>query len=252
MPRPARRLLLACVSTVAAASAPVGAPAWAGPPFVTDDPAPTDLHHWEIYNFASLLHAGGDFSGQGGLDLNYGAFREVQLTAVFPLGYDTSPGRPLGASNIELAGKYRILHPQDGGLAPDVAVFPRLFVPSGGKRFGTGHASLLLPVWVGKDIAGWSVFGGGGYLINPGRGQRNAWQSGVGATHAVNDRLTLGAEVYHRTADTQDGAAFTGVNVGALYKLSTHWSLIGSAGPGVQNAAREGRYAVYGALKADY
>ena len=28
--------------------------AWAGPPFVTDDPEPTDLHKWEIYSFAGL------------------------------------------------------------------------------------------------------------------------------------------------------------------------------------------------------
>ena len=30
----------------------IATPALAGPPFVTDDPEPTDLHKWEIYNFA--------------------------------------------------------------------------------------------------------------------------------------------------------------------------------------------------------
>jgi hypothetical protein len=27
----------------------------AGPPYVTDDPAPTDTDHWEIYNFIRFL-----------------------------------------------------------------------------------------------------------------------------------------------------------------------------------------------------
>ena len=26
-----------------------GRRAWAGPPFITDDPEPVELHHWEVY-----------------------------------------------------------------------------------------------------------------------------------------------------------------------------------------------------------
>src|SRR5579884_3623903 len=37
----------------AAALAGVAAPAMAGPPYLTDDPIPTDLHHWEIYAFST-------------------------------------------------------------------------------------------------------------------------------------------------------------------------------------------------------
>ena len=44
----------------------------------------------------------------------------------------------------------------------------------------------------------------------------------------------------------------TGVNVGALLKLSDHWSLIGAGGPGVQNARTQGQSSFYVALKADY
>lgn len=224
----------------------------AGPPFVTDDPIPTDLGHWEIYNFASLARADGATGGQAGLDLNYGGFKDVQLTAVLPLGYNADDGGRAGASNIELAAKFRVLHQKDDALTPDVAIFPRVFTPTGGRRFGTRHAQLLLPVWLGKDFGPWSVFGGGGYEINPGAGNRSFWLSGVGVTRTLTKRLSLGAEVYHHTPDADDGFAFTGVNLGALYKLSDHWSLIGSGGPGVQNASREGRYAFYAALKADY
>jgi len=49
-------------------------PASAGPPFLTDDPEPTETGHWEIYG--PLVEAdgkGADYSGSAGVELNYGA-----------------------------------------------------------------------------------------------------------------------------------------------------------------------------------
>ena len=82
--------------------------AWAGPPYQTDDPEPTDLGHWEIYNFATLDGRGIDYDGTAGLDLNYGAANGVQLTATLPLAFSHSPdrGRRSGTGDVELAGKY--------------------------------------------------------------------------------------------------------------------------------------------------
>jgi hypothetical protein len=68
----------------------------------------------------------------------------------------------------------------------------------------------------------------------------------------MNDRLTLGAEVYHRSPATADAAPFTGVNIGGTYKLSAHWSLLAAAGPGPQNARRQAPYAFYLALEANF
>ena len=30
--------------------------AWAGPPFVTDDPEPVGMHHWEVYLASQYVH----------------------------------------------------------------------------------------------------------------------------------------------------------------------------------------------------
>ncbi|MBU6296994.1 MAG: hypothetical protein KGJ79_03460 [Alphaproteobacteria bacterium] len=38
-------------------------PAFAGPPFITDDPEPVDLHHWEVYAFSAATQVKGDFGG---------------------------------------------------------------------------------------------------------------------------------------------------------------------------------------------
>ena len=224
-------------------------PALAGPPYVTDDPEPTDLGHWENYTFVSGVHTPGDTSGQTGFDLNYGGFKNVQLTAVIPLDYDS---REVGAGNVELAIKYKVLHQSDGTLAPDVSVFPRLFVPLQNSRFGPDRAQLFLPVWAEKDWGKWSLFGGGGYRFNPGAGERNFWQSGIALTHDISERANLGVEIYHQTPATPDGRDYTGVNAGATYKLADHWTLMGAGGPGVQNARQGGLYDFYFALLATY
>ena len=241
--------LMRCIGTTVLLAA---TPAVAGPPFFSDDPEPTDPSHWEIYGYLAGTHVAGGTSGESGFDINYGGARDLQLTAVVPLDYQHQHGTDIALGDLELAAKLRFLHQRTGSAMPDVAFFPRVFTPTGGRRFGTGHAQVLLPVWAGKDFGPWSVFGGGGYEINPGAGNRSFWLSGVGVTRTLTKRLSVGVEAYHHTADATDGAAFTGVNLGALYKLSDHWSLIGSGGPGVQNADREGRYAFYAALKADY
>jgi len=246
MPAP-KRLLLALLAALACASS-----VHAGPPFVSDDPEPTAAGHWEIYGFAAGTHVAGETEGSGGFDINYGGAKDLQLTAVVPVGYETGAGGKVGLGNIELAAKYKFVHQADGSLLPDIAFFPRAFVPTAGRRFGTRRLSFLLPLWAQKDLGKWSVFGGGGYDINPGRGQRDFWLMGIGVQRAVSDRFALGAEIYRQTADADDARRFTGVNFGALYRVSAHWSLIGSAGPGIEHAGTEGHYSFYLALKADY
>ena len=38
----------------------LSSPASAGPPFITDDPEPTDYQHWELYVFSQGTHAMGE------------------------------------------------------------------------------------------------------------------------------------------------------------------------------------------------
>ena len=207
----------------------------AGPPYLSDDPEPTDVGHWEIYNFAIGAGAPDSLAGEAGFDINYGPAKDLQLTAVLPLAFDNSRGFAFdglrsGPGDVELAVKYRFLHQTDGSWMPDVAVFPRLFVPTADHQFGTGKFGLLLPIWAEKDFGPWSVFGGGGYQINPGAGQRDFWQGGGAISRSFGKRLSLGAELYGQTRDATDGGAYETVNLAATYKLVKHWSLLTSAG----------------------
>src|ERR1700712_3742108 len=139
------RFLLGVFAAVIAAG-----PALAGPPYVTDDPEPTAEGHYEIYLFAGGSTAQDGSGGAGGIDFNYGAAPDLQLTAVLPLAWDHPNAGPSSANlgNIELAAKYKFLHQDDIGF--DVAFFPRVFLPAGSDAGGEGHVSLLLPIWIGR------------------------------------------------------------------------------------------------------
>ena len=75
-------------------------PAAAGPPFITDDPEPVDLGHWEVYGFSAATHVGGDTSGTlGGVgrsqDLRFAAagFTNTALERVCEIRHDLCPPR---------------------------------------------------------------------------------------------------------------------------------------------------------------
>lgn len=222
--------------------------AQAGPPFLSDDPEPTDYQHYEIYAFANGNVGDNGSGGEAGIDFNYGARPDLQLTAVLPAAY----ARPSGAAssldlgNIELAAKVRFLHQNDIGW--DVAVFPRLFLPAGSSRVGERHVSFLLPVWFGKDWGNLSAFGGGGCVLNRGGDSRDFCLAGWTVTYQLLPKLQLGAEVFHQTADTIDGRAATTLGIGARYDLSDNYHLLGYIGPTVQNAAENNEYTWYASL----
>jgi len=222
--------------------------ALAGPPYVTDDAEPTDYGHFEVYAFTSGTDTRDGLGASGGIDFNYGGAPDLQLTMVLPLEYDSpvAGSSVAGLGNVELAAKYRFLHQDDFGW--DVAVFPRIFLPSGSPLVGDKHASLLLPIWAEKDFAGWSTFGGGGCALNNGGGSQDYCLMGWVLTRALTPALHVGAEIYHQTADTRGGRATTGIGVGATYDLSENYHLMGSFGPGIQSAAETNRYSWYTAM----
>ena len=130
--------------------------ALAGPPYVSDDPEPTDYKHFEIYTVTNGTTTREGTAGASGIDFNYGAAPDLQLTATVPAGFDrpVGGGTNVGLSNIELAAKYRFLHQDGFGL--DISVFPRISFRAARTMSATVIRRLLLPVWIKRD---WRVDG---------------------------------------------------------------------------------------------
>ena len=205
-------------------------PAVAGPPFITDDPEPTDTGHWEIYAFGQGQGQGSTLDADTGLDLNYGAIRNVQLTATLPLSFEheRESGWRGGIGDLELAVNYRFLGDSKSGLS--AAVFPRAFLPTSTLQGGE-RAKLLIPIWLQKDWGPTSLFGGGGYEINPGPGNRDFWQEGAAFTHDFGHGFTAGAEIAHQGPVSDGGTGETDVGAGVIVHLSGIASFLASGGP---------------------
>lgn len=103
------RVLLSLVSATVLAA--LARPAIAGPPFVSDDPEPPPYHQFEIYTLNNGTNKRDGTDGETGVDFNYGAAPDLQLTATLPACFSQSAGgrTNFGLSNIELAAKYRFL-----------------------------------------------------------------------------------------------------------------------------------------------
>jgi hypothetical protein len=224
-------------------------PSAAGPPYQTDDPEPTDLRHWEIYGFA-MADGRHDIDGSVGLDLNYGAVKDLQLTATLPVAFEDTSGSGWrsGTGDAELAAKYRFVNDETSGW--QAAIFPRVILPTSDRDLGSHRVRLLLPLWVQKDIGKTSVFGGGGYEINPGTGNRDFWQAGVALTHDFSDRLSLGTEVTWQSADVRGDKSSWGVNAGLIHKLHGPFAVLLAAGPSFSGGQTS--FHGYAALSANF
>ena len=225
---------------------------WAGPPFLTDDPEPTETGHWEIYG--PLIEGDGkgiDFQGSVGAELNYGAAPGVQVTVGLPLGYShDATGMKWGVADVAVSVKYRFYHDEDAGI--QIAAFPGLTLPTASNGMGNGKVTGLLPVWVQKDAGPWSVFGGGGYAINPGDGNRNYWTGGVAVSRQVTSKLLIGIEADRQGADTINGKGSTSMGIGAIYQLKAPFRLLASGGPTFKDGGGAAGFHAFLALGVDF
>jgi hypothetical protein len=223
----------------------------AGPPYRTDDPEPTPLGHYEFYTFSTGTVVRDDTSGSlPGFELNYGLIPNGQLTIDASVAFDSpsDDSAQFGFGDVPVSFKYRFIQEDQHGWRPQVAVFPLIQLPSGdqSRGLGAGHVLGFLPIWAQKSFGKWTVDAGGGYWINQGGGgDKNFWFSGVLVQRKVTDRLSVGGEIFHQTADTVDGDDSTGFDFGAIYDFNEHDHFVFSAGRGLQNADTTNEFSWY-------
>ena len=225
-------------------------PALAGPPYVTDDPEPTDTGQFENYLYVQGTHAVGAFNAPGaGIEINYGAFADTQLTWSFPLNPNPGPGG-MGLVWAPLGGgvKYRFIEEDADGWQPQIAVFPQIFIPVGGASH-TSPTTELLPIWLQKSFGQWTSFGGGGFVNNPGAGNRDYEIYGWALQRQITNNLALGGELFGQSRSSDELGASRAVGFAALYDFSDEWHLVGSINTGIVNASEADRFSYNLALK---
>ena len=211
-------------------------PAFAGPPFITDDPEPVDLGHWEVYGFSAGAQAMAIPRHAGpSLEVNYGAAPGLQLHVIGGFAYDDQPGGHLqmGPSDTELGAKLRFIKPEKTTGIRKSAFFRWSKSRQAMRSADWARANWqeFLPLWLQKDWGNWTTYGGGGYWINPGPGNQNYWFVGWLLQRKVTESLALGGEF---SPDRQYGGTKRRprFNVGGEYDFTEHYHLLFSAGRG--------------------
>jgi hypothetical protein len=194
-----------------------GKTARAGPPFVTDDPEPVDFRNWEIDLPSVGTHWPGTWAGTlPQIEVDYGAVPNLQLHVIFPVAFSRQPGEKTerGCGDTEVGAKYRFV--QEGKKRPMVGIFPLLELPTGSaaRGLGSGHLQWFMPVWLQKSWGKWLSYGGGGYWINPGSGNRNYWLLGWELQNDITRYWMLAGEIFLTTPSAVDVGTQLNFNVG--------------------------------------
>jgi len=223
-------------------------PMLAGPPFVTDDPEPVGPQHWEFYLASQHNKTTDGWSGTAPhVEVNYGVITNVQLHLIAPLAYNAPAEGSThhGYGDTELGVKFRFI--QQTANFPEAATFPLLEIPTGnaGDSLGSGHVQAFLPLWLQKDFGSWTIYGGGGYGINPGSGTRNWGLAGALLQDQIRPNLLIGAEIYHRTSTQVGERDDTAFNLGTVFDFSDHHHLLFSAGRSIVGPTEFQMYIAY-------
>jgi hypothetical protein len=207
--------------------------AWAGPPFLTDDPEPVPYRHWEFYLFGTMDDGPGAAVYQGpAVEVNYGAVPGLQLHLVVPMAWSVPAQGPsaTGLGDAEVGLKFRFL--SETRDRPEMGIFPMAEVPTGSaaKGLGNGQVWYKLPLWIQKSWGPWTTYGGGGYVINRAPAQRSYPFAGWLLQRDLSEKWTLGGELFGQGAQSVGGSGFTLANLGGAYNFTRGFSLLFSLG----------------------
>lgn len=204
--------------------------AWAGPPFLTDDPEPVEYKHLEFYaatQWAAARHAASGTCPH--VEVNYGALPGLQLHAIVPavLSWTSGEGAAFGLGDIELGAKLRFV--DEGVWRPQIGTFPLVTLPTGSEQrgLGAGAVQALLPLWIQKSFGPWTTYGGGALRLAP---DGDAAVFGWLLQRDLSEKVTLGAEAYVTSPLNGDTVQIQ-LNLGAIVNFSELHHLLVSAGP---------------------
>jgi hypothetical protein len=204
----------------------------AGPPFYTDDPEPVDFKHWEYYISSISLKQENIITGTlPHFEVNYGLLENVQVHLILPLNYSfgNTQSFQYGYSSTEIGIKYRFVEENEN--VPQIGTFPIVEMPTvNNPNFSNGKVQIYLPIWLQKSWNKLTTYGGAGYWINPGTGNRNWLFAGWEAQYEVSHIFTLGGEVFYHSPPTNIDKASVGFNAGGFVNFNQHLHFLFSFG----------------------
>ncbi len=165
------------------------------------------------------------------LDLNYG-LPEVQLKLEFPvkIAEDDKTGTSIGAGDLLLGVKWRFLNNEQAQF--QLGTYPQLLLPTGDRArgLGQGQPAFVLPLVAQKSWDKWTVYGNVGFWWQTAAEERNYFYAGAVLEREINERLTLGVELFGNSPKERGSRSEVAFNVGGSWKLNDHVNLLFAGG----------------------
>jgi len=204
----------------------------AGAPFVTDESEPPASGGWEINVPFILERTPGTTDMTAPLfDLNYG-LPGIQLKLAVPVKivHEDSSGTVYGIGDMLTGVKWRFFNSKESQL--ELAISPLLLVPSGdqARGLGEGGTAFALPLVAQKTWDKWTLYGNVGFRWATAAQKNNYVYAGAVLERAINERLTLGVELFGNPPTERGGHSDVAFNVGGTLKLRKHLNLLFTAG----------------------
>jgi len=204
----------------------------AGPPFVTDDPEPPPPGDWEINVPFILERTPGATEMDAPLfDFNYG-LPNIQLKLEFPIKivHEDRDGTAAGAGDLLLGVKWRFFKSEEAQV--QLGVYPQLLLPTGDRArgLGEGRPAFVLPLVAQKSWEKWTLYGNIGFWWQTTAQARNYFYAGAVLEREINERLTLGAELFGNSPKERGARSDLAFNIGGTWKLREHVNLLFAGG----------------------
>ncbi len=215
------------LATVAACALFFGATcaAWAGPPYLTDDPVPVAYRNYEIYiGYQGEYGNGETETALPFAEINYGPLHNVQIAGSFSL---------TKSDTDDFGIKYRFI--PESSSRPQVAFYPSI----------GNSQTLFLPLWAQKTIGRVTLFGGGGWNRDASAGGQNYWSGGLAGTYEFSDQVNAGLEIYSTGSNRIGERGSTSIGIGMNDDYSRIHSVLFSLGTSIAGARTFHAYLAY-------
>ncbi|MDI1300004.1 hypothetical protein [Methylotenera sp.] len=230
--------------------------AFAGAPFITDDPEPVSAKDWEVnYAISKTWVEGSTSTALPSIDVNYGYSDQIQLHVQSRYTYQVEgDDTQSDFDNTEIGIKYRFLHLKGNDVEFMLGIYPMLQLPTGDSKLGvaSGKTQAFLPIWGQLNTGKWTLYGGAGYRINRYSLATNSLFLGATALYALSDHFKIGGELFRESATTKADQLSSGFNLGGIYNISKDYGLLFSAGRALNSVAETNKLSVFLALQVVY
>jgi hypothetical protein len=226
-------------------------PAFAGPPLATDDTGIVPLGDWQfIVSAQGESRPATDSGALPAIEVTYGFFEDMNLTAVVPRQYieDRGESSKTGLGNAEVNYKWLFYdNDRDSDEGVTMAFSPVYSFPLTKTSRVRGLAEdvkvLALPV-IGYLVKGrWEFAAQASYDVASGDGSVDGLGYGVFTVYNATDSVQLMAEIYGAEL-SGDGFVDAGLSydegfmnwrLGALWEVGSGFSLLGAYGGPIES-----------------